>query len=103
MTAPVPDAIRVTPAALGDGAGLARGAASAIRSCVDGLPGTFAASVVGDTACADSLLRTARLIEQAVRTGADGVDQLARTLDSARGTYGLADALAVPASPSAPR
>jgi hypothetical protein len=92
--------IKVTPSALGDGAAVARGVADALLRCRDGLLTVADAADVGDPACADALLRTARLVGHAVDAGAESVRQLAAVLEAARGTYQLADARAVTGGPA---
>jgi hypothetical protein len=85
--------LRVTPSALGDAAGVARQLAEAARHLSTGL---VAGSMVGDPACADSLTRAGSLVAETVRAGAEGIDELSRALDAARGTYWFADDGAVP-------
>lgn len=100
MDAPQADAISVNPAALGEGAAIARGVTDGVLHCREELPHAAGAGVAGDRACADALVRTVRLVERAIEEGAAGVSRLADVLHVAQGTYQLADATAVPSGPS---
>ena len=88
--------IKVTPSALGDAAGVASAVAASVRESSTGVPGGGLARFVGDAGCAEALTRAGRLLQQTVTSASAGVDELARALSAARGTYRLADDLAVP-------
>ena len=95
-TVPLLAAITVVPSELTAAAAVADAVSAVVRSSVSDLLAGSRWDVVGDVSCAQALARAEQMLEQTLRSSAEGIESLARGLGSAADTYRAADAAAVP-------